>query len=90
MNKAELVEAIAARLPTTKVAASHAVDSIFVEIATALKRGDEVAIAGFGTFANRKRAARTGRNPITGQPLKIAASKVPSFRAAKKLKDLVR
>jgi DNA-binding protein HU-beta len=90
MNKAELVDGIAARLNTTKVAASHVVNSIFIEIATALNKGDEVAIAGFGTFAIRKRAARTGRNPITGQPLKIAASKGPSFRAAKKLKDLVR
>ncbi|HEU4570643.1 MAG TPA: HU family DNA-binding protein [Gemmatimonadales bacterium] len=92
MNKMEMVEAVAKALDTSKAQAAGIVDTFFGDkgvIASALKKGDEVAITGFGSFKVRKRAARTGRNPQTGKTIKIAASKVPAFKAGKGLKDIV-
>ena len=90
MNKAELINAVADKADLSKADAGRAVDA-FVEVITkALKKNDKVSLVGFGTFAIRKRAARTGRNPKTGAPLKISASKNPSFKAGKALKDAVK
>ena len=71
------------------VAARDAVDSVFVTISEALAKGEEVRIAGFGTFAARNRLARTGRNPRTGEAISISASRTPSFKAGKALRDAV-
>lgn len=87
MNKAEFVGAVADTAGLTKVDAGKAVEAMIEIIKKALKKGDTVALVGFGTFAVRKRAARTGRNPRTGQTIKIKASKNPSFKAGKALKD---
>ena len=94
MNKSDLVDSLADKTGITKADASRAVDALFSTddgiIARALKKGDRVQITGFGTFEARKRKARTGRNPRTGESIKIAASKSPSFRAGKGLKDGIR
>ncbi len=87
MNKAEFVGAIADNAELTKVDAGKAVEAMIEVIKKALKKGDTVSLVGFGTFSVRKRAARTGRNPRTGQTIKIKASKNPSFKAGKALKD---
>lgn len=89
MNKSELVEAIAASADISKAAASRALDAVTESIANALKEGDQVALVGFGTFLVKERAARTGRNPQTGNPIEIPAAKIPSFKAGKALKDAV-
>jgi DNA-binding protein HU-beta len=89
MNKAELIAAVEGCTCTKKEAAG-AVDAVFAAITKALKKGDSVAIAGFGTFKVAKRAARTGRNPQTGAEIKIKAKKVPKFTAGKGLKDAVK
>jgi DNA-binding protein HU-beta len=90
MNKSELIAAVADKSELSKADAGKAVDA-FVEVITkALKKNDKISLVGFGTFAIRKRAARTGRNPKTGATLKIAASKNPSFKAGKALKDAVK
>jgi DNA-binding protein HU-beta len=89
MNKAELIDAVAEKAGLSKADAGRALDVTFEAIARALKKGDKVALVGFGTFVVRKRAARTGRNPKTGAPIKIAASKAPAFKAGKALKDSV-
>lgn len=89
MNKSELIEAIAASADIPKAAAGRALDAMVDSIAAALKKGDQVALVGFGTFAVKERAARTGRNPRTGDPIEIAAAKIPSFKAGKALKDSV-
>lgn len=89
MTKAEFVEAIAQDAGLTKAAADKAV-SAFVKVVTeALKEEDKVSLVGFGTFEVRERAARTGRNPFTGESIEIAASKVPAFKASKSLKDAI-
>lgn len=94
MNKSELVDSLADRTGITKADASRAVDALFRTddgiISRALKKGDRVQITGFGTFEARKRKARIGRNPRTGESIKIKASKSPSFRAGKGLKDGIR
>ena len=91
MNKSDLVDALADRTGMTKADASRAVDALFDTdggiISRTLKKGDRVQITGFGTFEAKKRKARTGRNPRTGESIKIAATKTPSFRAGKGLKD---
>jgi DNA-binding protein HU-beta len=87
MNKADFVSAVADAAELTKVDAAKAVEAVVEVIKKALKKGDTVSLVGFGTFAVRKRAARTGRNPRTGQTIKIKASKNPSFKAGKALKD---
>ncbi len=89
MNKGELVGAVAGATDMTKADAGRAIDAVIDVIKKALKKGDTVSLIGFGTFVVRKRAARTGRNPRTGQTIKIKASKNPSFKAGKALKDAV-
>ena len=89
MNKSELIEAIAASADIPKAAASRALDAMIESVTDSLKKGDSVALVGFGTFAVKERAARTGRNPQTEKPINISAAKVPSFKAGKALKDSV-
>ena len=89
MNKSELIDAIAASADITKADAGRALDAAVEAITNALKSGDQVTLVGFGTFQVKDRAARTGRNPRTGDEIKIAASKVPGFKAGKGLKDAV-
>lgn len=90
MNKSELVSAVAEEAGLTKSDAGHAVDALISVVGGALKKNEKISIVGFGTFAVRERAARQGRNPKTGQPLTIAASKTPTFKAGKALKDAVK
>jgi DNA-binding protein HU-beta len=87
MNKGELVSAVADAADLSKADAGKAVEGFIDVVKKALKKGDTVALVGFGTFIVRKRAARTGRNPRTGAQIKIKASKNPSFKAGKALKD---
>ena len=87
MNKADFVAAVSDAAGLTKVDGGRAVEAVLEVIRKALKKGDNVALVGFGTFVVRKRAARTGRNPRTGQQIKIKASKNPAFKAGKALKD---
>ena len=89
MNKAELIDAIASTAELTKADAGRALDATVAAIADALKKGDTVTVIGFGSFTVRERAARTGRNPKTGEEIKIAAAKNPVFKAGKALKDAV-
>lgn len=89
MNKAELIDAVADSADLSKASAGRALDAAITTITKALKKGDTVTLVGFGTFSVRKRAARTGRNPRTGQEIKIKASKVPGFKAGKALKDAI-
>ncbi|WP_314404299.1 HU family DNA-binding protein [Stenotrophomonas rhizophila] len=89
MNKTELIDAVAEAADLTKAESNRAVDAVIASITKALKGGDAVTLVGFGTFQVRARAARTGRNPKTGDTIKIAASKNPSFKAGKALKDAV-
>ncbi len=89
MNKSELIDAIAASADIPKAAAGRALDATIDAVTNALKEGDQVVLVGFGTFAVKERAARTGRNPQTGQPIEIAAAKVPGFKPGKALKDAV-
>ena len=89
MNKAELVAAVAEKSELTKKDAEKAVKA-FVDVVTEyLKKGEEVQVVGFGTFKVAERAAREGRNPHTGEPMAIAASKAPKFKAGKALKDAI-
>ncbi|MCA9289973.1 MAG: HU family DNA-binding protein [Phycisphaerales bacterium] len=87
MNKGELVEAVAARLGDSKAQASRAVEAVVASIAEGLKRDEAVTIVGFGTFTRKQRAARTGRHPMTGEPMEIKASRTVSFRPSPTLKD---
>lgn len=87
MNKTEIIEHIAAQADISKAAAGKALDATIEAVRDALKKGDSVQIIGFGTFSVGKRAARTGRNPRTGEAIKIKASKVPKFTPGKALKD---
>ena len=89
MNKAELIDAVAAAADLPKGEASRAVEAVTQAIADELSKGGQVAVVGFGTFQVKHRAARTGRNPKTGDALQIPASNVPSFKAGKALKDAV-
>ncbi len=89
MNKSDLVDAIAKSADISKAAAARALDSTVDSITKALKKGDTVSLVGFGTFKVGKRAARNGRNPRTGETIKIKAAKVPKFSAGKGLKDAV-
>ncbi len=89
MNKAELIESVADSADISKAAAGRAVDGVIDAITKALKKGDTATLVGFGTFSVRKRAARSGRNPRTGEVIKIKASKAPGFKAGKALKDAV-
>lgn len=89
MNKQALAELVHAKLGGTKVQAEEVVDSLFDAIISTLKKGNEVSIAGFGIFSVKQRAARMARNPKTGEQVKVAAKRVPKFRPAKGLKDMV-
>ena len=89
VNKAELIEVVAEKNEMTKAAATRAVDSVLGTITETLVNGDQVTLVGFGTFQVRDRAARVGRNPRTGEAIDIKASKIPSFKAGKALKDAV-
>ncbi len=90
MNKSELVAAMAAKADLSKKDAELALNALTDAVSDALKKGDKVTLVGFGTFETRARAAREGRNPQTGATIKIAASKVPAFKAGKALKDAVK
>ena len=89
MNKAELIDAVAEKSGLSKADASRAVDTVVDVISKALKKGEKVSLVGFGVFSVRKRAARKGRNPKTGEEIKIPAGKTPAFKAGKALKDSV-
>ena len=89
MNKNDLIGAVAETSGLSKSQASSAVECVFDSISSALKKGDEVRLVGFGTFSVAKRKASTGRNPRTGEPMKIKASNQPKFKAGKGLKDTV-
>ncbi len=89
MNKSDLIEAMAEAADIPKAAAGRALDALTDAIAVALKNGDTVSVIGFGTFAAKERAARTGRNPQTGASIQISASRTPSFKAGKALKDAI-
>ncbi len=89
MNKTELVEAIAKDTGITKKDSENAVKAFVEVVSKELSKGHEVQLVGFGTFAVGKRAARKGRNPKTGEEIKIAASKAPKFKPGKALKDRV-
>ena len=90
MTKAELVGRMAKEAKISKKAAEAALDSFTTCVRDTLKRGKRVSLVGFGTFAVGRRAARNGRNPQTGETIKIKAAKVPKFRAGKTLKDAIR
>ncbi|MGI9251849.1 MAG: HU family DNA-binding protein [Pseudohongiellaceae bacterium] len=89
MNKSELIDAVAQSTGLSKADSNRAVDATFETITAALKRSDPVALVGFGTFVTKNRAARTGRNPQTGEPIQIKAARVPGFKAGKGLKEAV-
>jgi DNA-binding protein HU-beta len=89
MNKTDLIDAVSDSADLTKADAARAVDAVIASITSALKKGDSVTVVGFGTFQVRERAARSGRNPKTGDTIQIAASKNPAFKAGKALKDAV-
>ena len=89
MNKSDLIDQIADSAGLSKADAGRALDATVDAITSALKAGQSVSLVGFGTFTVRDRAARTGRNPRTGETIKIKASKNPAFKAGKALKDAV-
>jgi DNA-binding protein HU-beta len=89
VNKSDLVDAIAKSADISKAAAARALDATVETIKKTLKKGDSVSLVGFGTFKVGIRAARNGRNPRTGETIKIKAAKVPKFSAGKGLKDAV-
>lgn len=90
MNKASLIDVVHEVVGDTKTKAEKVVETIIETITSTLKKGDEVAIAGLGTFVVKQRAARLARNPKTGETVKVAAVKVPKFKPAKALKDAVK
>lgn len=89
MTKAELVAMVTDKTGLTKKDSEKAINAVFDSISSALTEGDKVQLIGFGTFEVKKRAARTGHNPRTGEELQIPACNVPSFKAGKALKDAV-
>ncbi|MBO8178276.1 MAG: HU family DNA-binding protein [Bacillus sp. (in: Bacteria)] len=89
MNKTQLIEAVAEKAGLIKKDATKAVDAVFEVIQNSLANGDKVQLIGFGNFEVRERAARTGRNPQTGEVIEIPASKVPAFKPGKQLKETV-
>lgn len=89
MNKSELIEKMAESAGITRAQAGQALDGLIDAVKLALREEGTVSLLGFGTFSVRERAARTGRNPQTGASIKIAASKIPGFKAGKALKDAV-
>ena len=89
MNKTELVDAVASSAGMTKADAAKAIDAVFGAVSDALKRNDDVRLIGFGTFSVANRAARTGKNPRSGETIQIPACKQPKFVPGKALKDAV-
>jgi DNA-binding protein HU-beta len=89
VNKSEMIDMVAEAADISKAAAGRAVDAVFEGITSSLKGGDSVTLVGFGTFSVSDRAARSGRNPRTGETIQIKASKMPKFKAGKALKDAV-
>ena len=89
MNKSELSDAVADAANLSKADGARAVNAVIDSISSALSNGDSVSLVGFGTFKVKQRNARVGRNPRTGETIQIAASRVPSFKAGKDLKDAV-
>jgi DNA-binding protein HU-beta len=89
MNKSELIDAVATKTEMTKAAAGRAVEAVLETISETVAKNDSVAVIGFGTFEARKRAARNGKNPKTGEVIKIAATTVPAFKPGKAFKDKV-
>ncbi len=89
MKKSDIVSHAATQASLSKVTAEAAVKAVFDAIGDALAREETVNVAGFGTFTTKRRAARQGRNPRTGEVIAIAASKIPSFKASKTLRDMV-
>jgi len=87
VNKSELIDAIAAEADISKASAGRALDAAVDAVTNELKSGGQVSLVGFGTFSVKDRAARTGRNPQTGEAIQIKAAKIPSFKAGKALKD---
>jgi len=90
MNKASIIEDVAAKIGGNKAEAERIVDGVFGGITNELKSGGEVSIAGFGIFSVRDRAARQARNPRTGEMVQVAATRVPKFRAGKALKEAIK
>ncbi len=90
MTKMQIVDMVAEKSGTTKAAGARAVDAFVEAVTKALSKGEKVVLTGFGTFEVRQRAARMGRNPQTGAPLHIPATKTPAFKAGKGLKDAVK
>ncbi|MCK5096095.1 MAG: HU family DNA-binding protein [Candidatus Pacebacteria bacterium] len=90
MNKQAIIEAVHEKVGGTKVSAEQAVDTVVESIIETLKKGEEVSIAGLGIFSVKERAARTARNPRTGEAIQVPAMTVPKFRAAKALKEAVK
>ncbi|MFC1537129.1 HU family DNA-binding protein [Pseudomonadota bacterium] len=90
MNKAELIDHVAANADLSKAAAGAAVEAVLSGVTGALSNGGSVSLVGFGTFSVADRAARTARNPRTGEAIQVAASKAPKFKAGKALKDAVK
>lgn len=89
MNKQELISTVAEKTGMSKVAIANVTETLISVIEKSLKKGDDVQLVGFGTWKRKKRPARTGRNPKTGEAIKIAAKYVPSFTAGKQLKEAV-
>lgn len=87
MNKTDLIEHMSKQADISKAAAGRALDALVAGVRTTLKKGGTVTLVGFGTFAVAKRAARAGRNPRTGETIRIKAAKLPKFRPGKALKD---
>ncbi|MDT8376615.1 MAG: HU family DNA-binding protein [Mariprofundaceae bacterium] len=90
MNKAELIDHVAANADLSKAAAGAAVEAVLSGVTGALRNGGSVSLVGFGTFSVANRAARTARNPRTGEAIQVAASRAPKFKAGKALKDAVK
>ncbi|MES9773056.1 DNA-binding protein [Priestia megaterium] len=90
MKKAELIDAVATKSELTKQDSKKAVDALFETISNTLAKEEKIQLIGFGTFEVRERAERTGRNPQTGEEMTIPASKVPSFKPGKELKEAVK
>ncbi len=90
MNRTELVDIISEKAELTKAAASRALDAILEGVTSSLQKGDPVVLVNFGTFLVKQRAAREGRNPSTGEKIKIKAAKVVGFKAGKALKEAVK
>lgn len=89
MNKAELIDHVAEAADISKAAAARALDAVLDGVASALKDSEQVVLVGFGTFSVKARAARTGRNPRTGESINISAARIPMFKPGKALRDAI-